>query len=135
MYLYTKAAITFINVGIKRMKNFISYIFSSRPDKLSKCEYWERWEFFDLIEDLYEAEKLLSRYSGGYSDQFLSAEEFHNALINKIDDIEFGNQTDLSELWTWFAPTSAWDDFVGEEGEYLGNRIFTRLDKWMKGNK
>ncbi|RKE04371.1 hypothetical protein BXY64_1391 [Marinifilum flexuosum] len=30
--------------------------------------------------------------------KFLSAEEFHNALIDKINDIEFGNQTDLSEL-------------------------------------
>ena len=45
------------------MKNFISNIFSSRPDKLTKREYWEKWEFFDLIKDLHEVEKLLSKYS------------------------------------------------------------------------
>lgn len=109
--------------------------FSNRPDKLSKREYWEKQEFFDLIKDLHEAEKLLSEYSGGYSGAFLAAEEFHAALIDKIDDIEFGNQTDLSELWAWFAPTCAWDDFVGEEGQGLGNRIFARLDRWRKGNQ
>ncbi len=109
--------------------------FKKKKNKLTKREYWEKWEFFDLFKDLHEAEKLLSDYSGGYSGDFLSAEEFHAALIDKIDDIEFGNQTDLSKLWTWFAPTCAWDDFVGEKGQVLGDRIFARLDKWQKGNK
>jgi len=52
------------------MKNFIRKIFSSRPDNLSKHEYWEKWEFFDLIKDLHKAEKILSEYSGGYSGEF-----------------------------------------------------------------
>ncbi|TAJ13172.1 hypothetical protein DMA11_09735 [Marinilabiliaceae bacterium JC017] len=106
-----------------------------KNNKLTKREYWEKLEFFDLIKDLHTTEKLLSEYSGGSSGKFLSAEEFHTALVDKIDDIEFGNQTDLSELWIWFASTCAWDDFVGEEGQELGNRIFARLDKWWKGNK
>ena len=35
-------------------------------------------------------------------------------FIDAIDDIEFGNQTELNRFWLWFAPTCAWDDFVGE---------------------
>lgn len=115
---------------------FLSKLFTSnRPDNLSKVDYWKKWEFFELLDDLHEAEKLLSEYTGGYSGEFLSAEEFHLALIDAIDDIEFGNQTDLTRFWMWFAPTCEWDDFVGEEGEELGNKIFERADRWKKGHQ
>lgn len=107
---------------------------SSRPDNLSKTEYWKKWEFFELLDDLHTAEKMLANYSGGCSGEFLSAEEFHEALIDAIDDIEFGNQTDLTRFWVWFAPTCAWDDFVCDEGIDLGNRIFERVNKWKKAS-
>ena len=97
-------------------------------------DYWEKWEFVELIEDLHEAEKLLDEYKGGYSGKFLSAEEFHEALVDAIDDIEFGNQTDLTRFYAWFAPTCEWDDFVGKEGEELGNRIFERVSKWKEAH-
>lgn len=114
---------------------FFNKIFkSSRPDNLSKIDYWKKWEFFELLEDLHAAEKILSKYEGGYSGKFLSAQEFHASLVEAIDDIEFGNQTDLSRIWIWFAPTCAWDDFVGEEGIELGNRIFERVNKWKNAN-
>ena len=58
----------------------------------------------------------------------------NEALIDAIDDIEYGNQTDLTRFWFWFAPTTAWDDFVGEEGIELGNRIFDRVDRWKKAH-
>ena len=105
---------------------------SNRPDNLSKVDYWKKWEFFELLDDLHTTEKMLSEYKGGYSGEFLSAEEFHEALIEAIDDIEFGNQIDLSRFWIWFAPTSVWDDFVGEAGLELGNKIFERVNKWKK---
>ena len=110
-------------------------LFSKKHEKLSKLAYWKKWEFFDLLDDLHKAEKMLSQYEGGYSGEFLSAQEFHTALVDAIDEIEFGNQTDLTNIWIWFAPTTAWDDFVGKEGIELGNRIFARADKWKKGNK
>ncbi|MGB1247450.1 MAG: hypothetical protein ACPG4Z_01090 [Chitinophagales bacterium] len=114
---------------------FIKNIFkSSRANSLSKVDYWKKWEFFELLEDLHIAEKILAEYKGGYSGEFLSAEEFHDDLLIAIDDIEFGNQIDLTRFWFWFAPTCAWDDFVGEEGLELGNRIFERVDKWKKAN-
>lgn len=100
---------------------------------LSKEDYWKKWEFFELMKDLHLASEMLSQREGGYSAKFLSAEEFKDALDDKIDDIEFGNQVDLSSFWIWFAPTCAWDAFAGIEGIELGNRIFERVDKWKKG--
>ncbi len=112
---------------------FLHQLFkSNRPENLSKVDYWTKWEFFELLEDLHMAKKILKNYRDGYSEGFLSAEDFHKALIEEFDNIEFGNQTDLSILWGWFAPTCEWDDFVGEEGLELGNRIFERIDKWKK---
>jgi hypothetical protein len=114
---------------------FFNNIFgSSSPDNLSKIEYWKKWEFFELIEDLHAAEQILSNYEGGHSGEFLSAQDFRQTLEDAIDDIEFGNKTDLTRFWFWFAPTCAWDDFVGIEGQELGNRIFERVDKWKKAN-
>lgn len=109
-------------------------LFSKKPERLSKVDYWTKWEFFDLLEDLHKAEKLLANFRGGYSGKFLSAESFHKALIEAIDDIEEGNQIDLTRFYYWFAPTCEWDDFVGLEGEELGNRIFERVNKWKISN-
>lgn len=74
------------------------------------------------------------KLQGGHSGEFLSAQDFRLALEDAIDDIEFGNKTDLTRFWFWFAPTCAWDDFVGIEGQELGERIFERVDKWKKAN-
>ena len=116
------------------MKNFINKIVRNKPDNLSKQEYWEKWNYSELMTDLHKAEKMLSEFKGGYSGEFLSAEEFHRALVDKINDIELGNQIDLNDLWIWFAPTCAWDDFVGKDGLDLGNRIFERVNNWKKNN-
>lgn len=109
-------------------------IFKNKPKQLSKVGYWKKWEFFELLEDLHKAEKLLSESKSGYSNQFNSAEEFQIALEDFIDDIEYGNQIDLSQLWIWFAPTCDWDDLVGKDGAEIGNRIFERVDHWKKHN-
>ncbi|NOQ73568.1 MAG: hypothetical protein GQ574_16300 [Crocinitomix sp.] len=85
-----------------------------------------------LIQELDEAEKLLSQFSGGYSGDFMSAEEFHEALKTHIIVLKKGDLTVLDDLWFWFAPTCAWDDFVGMEGQDLGNSIFAKLSRLRK---
>lgn len=80
-----------------------------------------------LIEDLKKAEKILSEYSGGYSGEHLSAEEFHKDLLDRIKKLEYGDNSVIEDLWVWFAPTCQWDDFVGNIE--LGERIFQKLDK------
>jgi hypothetical protein len=80
-----------------------------------------------LIADLKEAEKILSEYSGGYSGEHLSAEEFHRDILDRIKKLESGDESVIEDLWIWFAPTCQWDDFVGNIE--LGERIFQRLNK------
>jgi len=78
-----------------------------------------------LINDLKEAEKILSEYSGEYSGQNFSAEEFHKNLKDRIFELENGNKAVLEDLWIWFAPTCQWDEFVGDVP--LGERIFQQI--------
>jgi len=114
---------------------FLNKLFGNTKQKrLSKMEYWKKWEFFELLDDLHKAEKLLSNYKGRHSGNFSPAEKFHEALLDAIDDIELGNQTDLTPFYIWFAPTSIWDDFTGTEGNELGNKIFERVNNWKKAN-
>lgn len=80
-----------------------------------------------LITDLKRAEKILSEYSGGYSGEHLSAEEFHKDLVDRIKKLESGDLSVIEDLWIWFAPTCQWDDFVGNVE--LGENIFQKLDK------
>ena len=81
---------------------FLSKIFkSNRPDNLSKVDYWKKWEFFELLDDLHAAEKILAEYKGRLLRQiFYPLKSFMRHLLDAIDDIEFGNQTDLSRFWT-----------------------------------
>lgn len=80
-----------------------------------------------LIADLKKAENILSEYSGGYSGEHLSAEEFHTDLVDRIKKLENGDESVIEDLWIWFAPTCQWDDFVGDID--LGEKIFLRLNK------
>ncbi len=85
-----------------------------------------------LINDLESAEKLLSEFSGGYSGEFITAEEFHAALCDRINRLKSNDLNVINDLWIWFAPTCRWDDFVGLDGMDLGNKIFEQLDKLKK---
>lgn len=85
-----------------------------------------------LIEDLEKAEIIASQYSGGYSERFLSAEEFHAALKDKIKKLKEGKYFVIDELNIWFLPTSDWDDFIGEEGIEIGNKISKQLSRLQK---
>jgi len=85
-----------------------------------------------LIIDLESAEELLSEFSGGYSGKFLSAEEFHSALCDRIEKLKSNDFNVLDDLWIWFAPTCQWDDFVGLDGLELGNKIYEQIDRLIK---
>ena len=82
-----------------------------------------------LIELLDKAEHLAGQYSVGYSGPFLSAEEFHLALVDSITKLKSGDNAPLDKLNIWFLPTSCWDDFVGRDGQELANEISDLLIK------
>ena len=85
-----------------------------------------------LLQLLEEAERLSAEYTGGYSNRFLSAEEFHAALSDSIARLKAGDTSQLQRLRLWFAPTCDWDDLVGKEGIALANTISELLDQLEK---
>ena len=87
-----------------------------------------------LIRELKKACQIVSQYEGGYSGEFLDAREFSAALNEAIKQFEDGDDSCVKNLWLWFAPTTAWDDFVGLEGLELGNSIFEKLELYIKKN-
>jgi hypothetical protein len=89
----------------------------------------------NLISLLDKAEKLASEFQGGYSGQFLSAEEFHEALLDSINKFMQGDTTQLDKLHIWFLPTSCWGDFVGRAGQDLANEISNLLSTLTRHNE
>jgi hypothetical protein len=85
-----------------------------------------------LIGLLDEAKDLSGQFSGGYSGNFFSAEEFHTALIESVDKLRNGDMSQLNELHFWFLPTSCWDDFIGMEGAFLANQISELLIEMIR---
>ena len=83
-------------------------------------------DLFDLLD---EAEQLAGQFSGGYSNRFSSADEFHQALTKSITELKQGNTAVLYDIWIWFAPTCDWDDFIGRDGQDLANKIYSLLCK------
>ena len=77
-----------------------------------------------LLKLLDKAEKLSGQFTGGYSNNFLSAQEFNTALADSINKLKDGDYDQLNELSLWFAPTCAWDDFILTDGEDLANEIY-----------
>ncbi len=76
-----------------------------------------------LIALLDQAEHLAGQFSGGYSGPFSSAEEFHTALADSISRLKSGDISQLQTLNVWFLPTACWDEFTGNDGQELANKI------------
>lgn len=81
------------------------------------------------IDLLDKAEHLAGQFSGRYSGQFFSAEEFHLALVDSITKLKNSDNSQLDKLNIWFLPTSCWDDLVGSYSQGLANQISDILDK------
>lgn len=82
-----------------------------------------------LIDLLDEAEKLAGEFTGGYSNNFFSTQEFHAAIVDSINKLKEGDTDQLNSLGLWFAPTCDWDDFIGLDGMKLGNQIFPLISE------
>lgn len=121
------------NVISKQMiKRLLNIIFGQNEGSMDKLEYWTKYRFFELIELLERALEILKDQESGASDNFNSPKEFALALDDERDSIEFGNQTDLKKIWTWFAPTCDWDDIVDSEHQNIANEIFEIANSWQK---
>ena len=102
--------------------------------KMNKVYIWKKYEIFDLFIDLEEAEVILSKLTGGFSNKFNSVEEFYKAFVEELYDLKGQNVPDFRQICLWSAPTSTWDNFVGIDGMALANRIYERAERWNKNN-
>ena len=88
-------------------------------------------DFKQLVSLLEKAVQLSAEVSGGYSPNFLSAEEFHATLAAAVQRIKEHHMTELEKIYIWFLPASAWDDFVDIDGLDLGNEISELVTKFV----
>lgn len=86
-------------------------------------------ELYNLLD---KAIEILGQCSGGYSGEFLSAEEFHSAFVESVEKFKAGDVSHAKKLYIWFLPTSCWDDFVGSEGNKIANKICPLLDNYVE---
>ena len=102
----------------------------TNSDRLSKVDYWKKWELFELFDDLHKAEKLVIDILNEKNDDKLI--KFKSEFIEELYEIEGDNVADFTRIWEWFSPTKDWDIFVGQQGHELGSNIFRIADKWKR---
>jgi len=98
-------------------------------DKLSKVDYWKKWELFELFDDLHKAEHLLTNIKSDDNSQLL---KFKIDYIEELYELKGDNVADFTRIWDWFTPTKEWDTLVGQRGKQLGNNIFRIADRWKR---
>ncbi|MCF8387390.1 MAG: hypothetical protein K9G47_05870 [Bacteroidales bacterium] len=79
-----------------------------------------------MIYKLEKAEKMLSKYSGCYSGEYFSAEEYYNDFKIALNELKNGDNSKPDLFYRRFASSYHWDDYVGTEGIKLGNDISSR---------
>jgi hypothetical protein len=103
---------------------------AKHSDRLSKVEYWKKWELFELFDDLHKGEKLLIEIgSDNTESQFL---KFKDDYIEELYEIEGDNVADFTRIWEWFTPTKEWGTLLGEKGKEIGDNVFRITDKWKR---
>jgi hypothetical protein len=60
-----------------------------------------------------------------------------NALksIEPIISIQSIDENLINNLYTWFLPTSIWDDYLGQKGEIIGNKMLSKIENIKFGKK
>jgi hypothetical protein len=111
------------------MMKFFQKLFPKMENRLSKVDYWKKWDFFELFDDLHAAEEMLKSRIKNAS---IECNQFKKVFIEELYEIEADNVTDFTKIWQWFAPDGAWDRVAGQEGKELGKRIYNRVDRWKR---
>lgn len=93
--------------------------------ELSKIGMWQKFELFDLFNDLEQVNQILSK------PDIPSVRAFYKEFEEEFYDLKYQNFPDFKHICIWFAPNSNWNDFIGSE---LGNRIYERAYKWNEAN-
>jgi hypothetical protein len=97
---------------------------------LSKADYCKKWELFELFDDLYKAEQLLTEIGKEKNDDIFL--RFLNDFIEERFELEGENVADFTRIWEWFSPGKEWDKFTEGKGMDLGSNIFRITNRWKR---
>lgn len=113
----------------------IKQLFSKKPQKLSKEDYWKNWEFFELLDDLKLIEAILEkRFGANEFDQTIEGDT-HAELMGAIDHIEFGNRNDLVEIDELFQSGSKLLELLEDKEPEIIRNIQRRVNNWKDNHK
>lgn len=102
---------------------------------LHKIEYWKKWELAELFDDLAKAEKLLIDLGKEKSVEDMLFTTFKHDFIEEVGDTAHSNVPDFTFIWQWVTPGGEWEQLVGAQGKELGDRIFSRTDRWKRNQE
>ena len=98
--------------------------------KLSKVEYWNKWQLFELFENLHKAEQILNDTACISNSKELL--DFRQEYVELLNEIEFDNVADFTTIWQWFSPRNKWETLLQDNNKELVDRIFFITDNWKR---
>lgn len=110
------------------MSIFNKWFKSNRPRRLTKLEYWDKWELNDLISDVELAYKLISECA--LKEESPHITYFKENLEMELFDLTHDNVPDFSRIWHWFRPQGEWSQLTDNLNEELREQIYYRSTRW-----
>ena len=107
---------------------FKRFFQKQNSNKISKIDYWKKWELYELFDDLHKAETVINNIKNN-DEAFIN---FKNDFIEELHEIEGDNVADFTRVWEWFKSAKEWELFCGDEGSELKTNIFRITDKWKR---
>lgn len=104
----------------------------NKKTRLSKSEFWAKFELLELINDLTEAQKLIENFDSPLSSVFI---DFKDDLEGELFDVSHDNVPDFTQTWKWFESNGLWNQLLLDENEELRIRIHSRADRWKRNNE
>ncbi|KFE98154.1 hypothetical protein IX39_17335 [Chryseobacterium formosense] len=99
-----------------------------KTDRLSKIEYFEKYQLKELFNLLHQAEELLEEVCSENSHtDFIN---FKKLFVEEIYELEGDNIADFTNIWNWFQTNKEWNQFTGLTGKELGHKILNITTNW-----
>lgn len=114
------------------LHNFFKNIFKKKSSiKLTKSQYWKKFELVELFDDLFKAERLLKdliqRNIGG-----VELQKFTDLFVEELYYIHGDNVPDFTSIMNLFRPNGEWDSFQFLKEYKLGIEIYSRSSRWKR---
>ena len=112
--------------------NFFKNLFKKKSSvRLTKSQYWQKFELIELFNDLFKAEILLKELIQKNTDA-IELQKFTEVFTEELYDIEGDNVPDFTNILNLFKPDGEWNSFAFLRENELGNDIYRRSSRWKR---